>query len=129
MRQPVEQYAPGPAPTREDVHQPSLFDQPEKLRGLSNPLAPKTDPPTSHAAGERYTNSGRRESMSARVLDVLRASSIPLTFREVAQGMGADRHEVMKRLGDLRRRGLAEHCPEGASSISGEECITWRANP
>jgi len=90
-------------------------------------LFANADPDTSRAAAERITSSGRRASLNQKALAHLKTCLRPPTYREAAQAIGEDRHEVMKRLNDLRHDGLVEHASERACSITGHRCVTWRA--
>ncbi len=92
------------------------------------PAARSSDPPTSHKAANRITDSGRRASLNQSVFTFLRSSGEALTYREIAARIGEqDATSVMRRLNDLRRSGSVEKCGERNCSINGNLMTMWRA--
>lgn len=86
------------------------------------------DPATSHAAAAMVEASGAANTNRRLVLRLVR--DYPgLTAVEIhaAQGDrgGLDRHEVSRRLADLRDAGLVVNGPERACSIKRTRMLTW----
>lgn len=68
------------------------------------PLARRTDPGTSWAAGREQEESGRRDAHAALVLECLRANGSDLTYREIWVALGGairEAVEVQRRCNDL----------------------------
>ena len=92
---------------------------------MLNPIARTTDPQSSHEAAAEHTASGRRESHVARVTNAVR-SRPGHTGREIAQRLGMDYHETVRRLNDARQRGVIyqgdrRHCRAGSRG----RVVTW----
>ncbi len=72
---------------------------------MFQPLARTSDPMPSHVAAAEMLGSVKRETECAAILDALRTSFLPLTYREVAvrlKGRIREAVEVERRLHDLR---------------------------
>jgi len=102
----------------------------------TRPTARKTDPPTSHDAGEAHAASGRRAAEQQRVLEALRQCLGGVTSDELADWAGLDRYMVARRLPELRdqRRlayvaGYPEMPEKRRSAISNRKAMVWRATP
>ena len=117
-----------------EIPNKTLFDQPMRKPGqigrdfektFDQPLAHRSDPLTSFAAGERFERSGRLRGQMLLVLLGLRKWS-GKTSAELAQLTGLDRHAVARRLPNLSSRGLVERGPERMCSVCHCPCVTWR---
>ena len=82
----------------------SLFDQPE----TQHPLSRQSDPAGSFVAAAKYAASGRFKGDKQLVYEALRREPQPITSKELARKMNADRHMLAKRLPDLERLGKAK---------------------
>lgn len=102
------------------------------------PAARNTDPETSHKAVEAILESGLRATNQQKVLEAVRR--LPgLTYVELAKQCGLEKHEVMKRLNDLKggivmlKSGSIERPRlvvkgEARSYFDGRQtrsCVTW----
>jgi len=132
MRQRIEQYAPGPAPVRED-EQPNLFEQHDKPRATGSApitnraaISARKDPITSLLAAQDITLSGARSEKKREMVNFLRTCRDPMTSFEIAMAIGWDRHAAARRLPDARADGLVENGPIRPCRISGRPSITWR---
>jgi hypothetical protein len=90
-------------------------------------LAATGDPVTSLLAAEHFTTSGKRSEKKRAMLHFLLTQSEPLTSFEIAVAMGWDRHDVAKRLPDLRADGFAMNGPLRPCRITGKAALTWGA--
>lgn len=68
---------------------------------FSPPMARRSDPDSSHEAADEHESSGRAEVNRERVLRALRMSW-GFTSRELAPVAELERHEVARRLSELR---------------------------
>jgi len=89
------------------------------------PLAATRDPNISKIAERRFTASGIRSAKKLALLEFLRWRTEPMTSREIAVAMDWERHDVGKRLPDMRDDGLVENRPERLWTITGEPALTW----
>lgn len=95
-----------------------MFDTP--------PASRASDPESSKAAEHRITASGVRKKHAEQALDLVRRfpgqSSKELAKKAAHLGLAvADRHEIARRLADLKNKGLARReKPEG-----GGDCRWW----
>lgn len=87
--------------------------------------ARKTDPETSHLAAA--SNQKERQTLAMRVLDVLKASPVPMADYEIANRLGALRGSVAKRRQELQRAGLVEQAPGTVVTDTGARANVWRA--
>lgn len=74
----------------------------------ATPLHRRTDPETSRIAAERFTRSGDRDSMKARILNFMRENPSNRTSAEIARDGGFDRVGVARRMSDMERDHLVE---------------------
>ena len=100
--------------------QAGLFDKPHRA-----PIAASADPVTSHQAAAAFTKSGARAARKLAVLDFLRAHPAGMTSFEIARAMNRDRHEIAKRLPDLRRDGFITNGAARICRITGKLALTW----
>ncbi|MBZ5677131.1 MAG: hypothetical protein LAP61_23040 [Acidobacteriia bacterium] len=90
------------------------------------PLAANSDPDTSHDAARDLVESGELARKKAFVLDFVRTLRQPATSYEIAKAMKADRHEVAKRLPDLRDSDKAvENRGRRKCAVTGRRALTW----
>ena len=89
---------------------------------MTTPIARPTDPETSHEAAESITDSGRRQSLAAQLLRVIKAQP-GLTGGEISEVSGIERWAVTKRLSDLKNNGQAIQGP--ARPWHGKNQVTW----
>lgn len=91
---------------------------------LSEPLARRTDPITSHLAAKKHRDSGKADCHAAIVLAEVR--KIPgETSAELAQWSGLDRHEAARRLSDLERKGFVKKGDKRICRLRGSLMVTW----
>jgi len=90
------------------------------------PLAKRTDPWTSYAAGEKFHQSGRMDTQRQRVLQTLRQHG-PATGAELGVIMADDRYAAHRRLAELERMGLVERAGFRKCNITRQKCQVWRA--
>lgn len=110
----------------------TLFDEFPSLEGPyrvpSAPLASPRDPSTSHDAGEQHERSGKAETNRRFVLMLVRENP-GMTSVELHAAQGdrsdLDRHEVSRRLADLKNAGTVRQGPARACSIKGTEMVSW----
>lgn len=102
-------------------------------RRFSNaePLARGSDHWTSHAAAEAFTESGKRDSIKARLFDHMRRAGINTdetarTYHEIARTSGLPEAQVWRRLPDLRHDGLVRNGPDRRCTITDRVLQTWR---
>jgi len=93
----------------------NLFQSPARL----------TDPETSQAAA--YANKRQRATLAMRVLDVLKASAVPLADYEITNRLGALRGSVAKRRQELQNAGLVEQAPGYVTTDTGARAQVWIA--
>lgn len=102
----------------------SLFDSlPDLPQAAAN-----ADPDTSHEAAERMTVSGRRQRHAALVLDLVRRfpGSTSVELHQAQSGESRlDRHEVSRRLADLKAMGLVRQGDKRTCRIRGTNMVTW----
>lgn len=92
---------------------------------LAQPVARRTDPETSHAAGARAgTNASTHR---ARALELLRVAPTGLTDFELADLTGLQQTSIGKRRGELRDAGLVRDSGRRRASPSGSPAIVWEA--
>ena len=95
------------------------------MKADSAAQARTTDPPTSHAAADRSTRSGRRQSQRAIVWRLV-LQHPDLTSAELSRIEGIDRYIAARRLPDLMRAGMVEQSGSRQCSVSGHSAVTWR---
>lgn len=88
----------------------------------------RNDPQTSLIAAERHERSGALGGNCAIVLELVRTHD-GWTYRELAELTDLDRHEVMKRLNDLRNADLIHKGPDRKSRVGRGEMTTWWFGP
>jgi hypothetical protein len=89
---------------------------------MNHPLARKTDPETSHEAGE-YVRP-KLPHQHALILSAMVRRQRPLTASEIE--MDCDRAEPHKRLRDMERLGLVVRCDPRFCTVTGRRATTWR---
>ncbi len=97
---------------------------------MFQPLARTSDPMPSHVAAAEMLGSPKRETECAAILDALRTSFLPLSYREVwtrLRGRIGEPVEVMRRLNDLRFSGLVTNGETRRCQESGRPAQTWKA--
>lgn len=97
---------------------------------MFQPLARTSDPMPSHIAAAEMLGNPSRESECAAILDALRTSFLPLTYREAfvrLRGRIGEPVEVMRRLNDLRFAGLVTNGETRRCAESGRPAQTWAA--
>jgi Mn-dependent DtxR family transcriptional regulator len=87
--------------------------------------ARNTDPQTSHEAAQ--ANQKERQTLAMRVLEVLKASPVPLADFEIANRLGALRGSVAKRRQELQNAGLVEQAEGSVITDTGSRANVWRA--
>lgn len=93
--------------------------------------AATADPETSHAAADRFTASGARGANCRRVLSLVDArpgaTSVELWDAQLGAADPLDRHEVSRRLADLKNAGLVRQGPARQCRVRGrgKEMVTW----
>lgn len=100
-----------------------------QLSLLDPPRSRRTDPPTSRAAAADVAGA-QQQSECAAILDALRTSFLPLTYREAhsrLRGRIAEPVEVQRRLDDLRKAGLVTSGAPKRCSESGFLAQGWTA--
>lgn len=92
------------------------------------PAARDEDPPSSHAAADRMTKSGRRDAHARIVLALVTANpgSTSVELHRLAAGR-LERHEVSRRLADLERLGRVVRGPSRLCTVKGTLMLTWDA--
>jgi len=101
--------------------QPGLFDL---------PLAATADPASSHAAAAEATRSGRAQRHREVVLRLVKAHPDKTAVELFSLQTGPDtlgRHEISRRLADLKNLGLVEQGAPRKCSVNGTAMVTWRA--
>ena len=96
---------------------------------MFQPLARTSDPMPSHIAAAEMLKSAKRETECAAILDALKGSSLPLSYREVwsrLRGRIGEAVEVQRRLNDLRAVGLVANGETRRCKESGRVAQTWR---
>ena len=94
----------------------TLFDQ--------IPAARRTDPPTSKAAAREHTANGFRASNCERMLRAV--TTWPgRTSLELAQLADMERHEVSRRLADLKKRGDVRQKGPRPDRTTERMMMTW----
>lgn len=92
------------------------------------PIAADADPATSHDAADRHTASGARGRNCRRVLALVqRWPGLTSVELHAAQGEGGDleRHEISRRLSDLKNAGHVIQGTERVCSIKRAKMVTW----
>lgn len=87
------------------------------------PAAHSFDPVTSYEAEAEVTRSGQRSTNARRVLELVKDHP-GLCSKELATLCYLDRHEVARRLADLKALGYVEQGP--AVIYQGRKHMTWR---
>lgn len=88
-------------------------------------LARRSDPSTSHAAGERLRANGKLREQQRQVLDAL--TRWPgSTAVELATNSGLDRYLVSRRLPELAKAGHARRMAPRVCRVNGSAQTTWR---
>jgi len=98
-----------------------------QLSLLDPPRSRRTDPVSSRAAAADVSGAQQQSECSA-ILDALRTSFLPLTYREVharLKGRIAEPVEVMRRLDDLRKAGLVTNSITRRCEESVRLAQTW----
>lgn len=98
-----------------------------QLSLLDPPRSRRSDPKASRAAAAAVAGA-QQQSECAAILDALRTSFLPLTYREVharLKGRIAEPVEVMRRLDDLRNAGLVTNSITRRCGESGRLAQTW----
>jgi hypothetical protein len=111
----------------------SLEDIPKTFPN-EEPLARTEHPETSHLAGEKLTNSGKRDSWKHRLLVWMIEHSINTpeaarTAHELARDSGLPHTSWHKRLPDLSRDGFVMKWKRKTCSVTGEDAWTWVVKP
>lgn len=89
-----------------------------------SPRARRDDPVTSHEAAERVPEF--ENAHYAKILSCLRAFGCAVTYEEIADRTGLEKHAVARRLPELAKLGRVE--PVGIATLSsGRAGRTWRA--
>lgn len=100
-----------------DAQQPSLFT------GFRS-----TDPISSKLALDKITQNGQRLEVNNKILRFLREhADESFTYREIAQRIGHDAVDCMRRLNDLRHDHLVTNPFKRPCSTNGNLMLTWRA--
>lgn len=87
-------------------------------------LARRSDPSTSHAAGERLRESGKLRAQQQSVLDAL--TRWPgSTAVELATNSGLDRYLVSRRLPELAKAGHVRRMAPRVCKVNGSAQTTW----
>lgn len=91
-----------------------------------NPISHALDPASSAEAAREVTESGRRDTHCAMVLDAVRANP-GLTSAELAKlRIGdLDMTEVRRRLCDLKAAGFIERGEARKCGVSGKKAVVW----
>lgn len=100
---------------------PKVNFQPPRAR------ARKTDPETSHEAANRVEASGGAGAHRALILDFLRDLGGAWTSAEIARYVDLDRHQVARRLPELREKGLVVNDRQRTCSVNKTKAVEWRA--
>ena len=105
----------------------SLFDIPKQKKDipkqLSQPLAHRSDPLSSYAAGDRVLKSGRvRGQMKLCLLGVQRWPG--KTSAELAVLLGCSRYDTARRLPSLEHRGLVIKGKSRLCTVCKSMCVT-----
>lgn len=93
-------------------------------RRCPTPIAARTDPATSRAAGRQIRRSGRERSQALEVLEAIQRRP-GLTTRELAAAEGLDRYVVARRVSWLEVHGLARRGAARPDRISGRTAEEW----
>ncbi|MCK5602001.1 hypothetical protein KAR91_09035 [Candidatus Pacearchaeota archaeon] len=101
-----------------------------QLEMTFNQATRKTDPPSSHVAEKKVTDSGKRLSNCQKILDALgrlkKQGLNGATGREIAMASGVDYVTCMKRLSDLAHSGKVVRGVERICRTDGvTPLITW----
>lgn len=94
---------------------------------IDPPRSRRSDPPTSRAAAADVAGAQQQSECNA-ILDALRTSFLPLSYREIwarLKGRIAEPVEVMRRLDDLKKAGLVHPGDKRRCSISGRPSQVW----
>lgn len=93
------------------------------------PATARTDPATSAEAEARHTASGARQAHCNRVLALVRnrpgSTSVELWQAQAWQPGCLDRHEVSRRLADLRHKGQVRQGDARECRVNGTRMVTW----
>jgi hypothetical protein len=89
-----------------------------------DPIARRTDPPSSHAAAQEMERTGRRTAQSEAVLEMVKLHP-RRTALELARLSRLDRYTVSRRLPELERRGLIRRGLTRDCTVNGRPMLTW----
>ncbi len=95
------------------------------------PIARNSDTITSHLAGDKHTESGKRDSWSMRIFGWMDENCIAtddesLTGREISASSGIDNEQMHKRLSDLEKNGFVVKVHIRECRVTGEKAWTWK---
>lgn len=117
--------------------QGSLFGGTDAYGGTIVPKAAPsraTDPETSHEAGRKYAESGKLRGNMLIVYSILKRVGQPMTHREVWHAATSAEREsireeniILKRLNDLRSKGVVRNGEVRICKISDSMVQTWEA--
>lgn len=110
--------------------QRNLFDNSPDMRPtVLSPATARNDPETSSDAERKVTESGQRTGNCNRVLSLVRdnpwMTSVELWNKQSSQTGCLDRHEVSRRLGDLKNAGKVVQGPARECTINHSKMVTW----
>jgi CRP-like cAMP-binding protein len=106
----------------EPIRQESFWDRP--LRKIETPAARATDPDTSHIAAAEHTASGKRGTIFAIVVVLVRARP-GHTSAELARYTDLTRHEVARRLPEGETAGAIRKGEKRRCAVNGTLAMTW----
>lgn len=114
--------------TTGQYQQDDLFgNTPNPNRGPA-PGVRNSDPISSRLALDKITQNGQRLEASNKILRFLREHpDEAFTYKEIAQRIGHDPVDTMRRLNDLRHDHLVKNPSKRACSTNGNLMLTWRA--
>lgn len=84
----------------------------------------RTDPTTSHEAGDRHEATGKAASNRQACLEVVRNRD-GLTAAEISAWAGLERHEASRRLPELRAMGLVVNGKARRCTVMCSRAMTW----
>ena len=102
----------------------TLFDH--MMNGIFPPATRRTDPAMSRTAEHRINRNGQRASHCARVLSCVRKYP-GMTAVELLPWCGLERHEISRRLADLRSRGDVVVSGSRKCRVRGTRMQVWEA--
>ncbi|MDQ7996090.1 MAG: winged helix-turn-helix domain-containing protein [Luteibacter sp.] len=107
----------------ETIRQESSWDR-TIAKAVSVPAARATDVETSHIAASLHTESGKRGSNVAAVIDLVRIHQ-GRTSAELARLCDLTRHEVARRLPEAEKAGAVFKGPKRRCDANGSLAVTW----